>query len=498
MPATGVATGRSSGKIRWVERVLRHGRMYSRDVGSVGASSPLDRVAGLLSAEGGQTPQVEATLGRATQRAHTLIVSDTANESTAGAAAIVLLAHAVAALAVEPGWKASSLDRILGGTAELLRLPRDLVVLLVYSAALAEPTLFELPPDLTVETQLRLFLAFSDTKEVSFWRRVDSRAVTCAIHIGDKHPTRRVRAAARAALGLRGASPTGGMHIHAVPVVRWDRPAAAVVFRARPEHLDRVLPLARELAARLGPTLEREALLTRNAARERSLRAANERHAARLGLDIHDGPIQDVLALAAEVQLFRAQLAEVLENHPSATVTLGRIDDIEARLVALDHDLRELARSLESPTVLKVPLEDLVRDEVAAFTRRSGIRTSLDISGNFEQLTASQEIALLRIVQEALQNAEIHSAAEHVQVALTGGRHELQTRITDDGVGFDVEMTLFKAAREGHLGLIGMGERVRLLGGRFDVESDAGGPTTVSATITRWTPPRDGGEGHDR
>jgi signal transduction histidine kinase len=66
---------------------------------------------------------------------------------------------------------------------------------------------------------------------------------------------------------------------------------------------------------------------------------------------------------------------------------------------------------------------------------------------------------------------------------------DLRAEITDDGRGFEVEPRLIEAAREGHLGLVGMGERVRLLGGRFDVRSQRGGPTTVLATIPRWTPP---------
>jgi len=59
----------------------------------------------------------------------------------------------------------------------------------------------------------------------------------------------------------------------------------------------------------------------------------------------------------------------------------------------------------------------------------------------------------------------------------------------DDGRGFEVERTLVDAARTGHLGLVGMSERVRLLGGRLDVESRPGGPTRIAAVIPRWRPP---------
>jgi signal transduction histidine kinase len=215
---------------------------------------------------------------------------------------------------------------------------------------------------------------------------------------------------------------------------------------------------------------------------------ATDRRLKRLGLDLHDGPIQDVLALGSEVRLFREQLAGALGDHEHAAVLIGRVDDVYARLVALDRELRELARSLESPTVLEAPLPDLVRAEVDAFSGRTGIPVELALEGAFEPLTPSQAIALLRIVQEALQNVASHSAASRVDVALEAGQRELRIDVTDDGRGFDVEPTLARAAREGHLGLVGMGERVRLLGGRFDVHSERGGPTRVSASIPRWRP----------
>jgi signal transduction histidine kinase len=67
-------------------------------------------------------------------------------------------------------------------------------------------------------------------------------------------------------------------------------------------------------------------------------------------------------------------------------------------------------------------------------------------------------------------------------------REQIHAEITDNGRGFDVERTLVKAARNGRLGLVGMSERVRLLGGRFDVQSRPGGPTTVSVVLPAWRP----------
>ena len=64
----------------------------------------------------------------------------------------------------------------------------------------------------------------------------------------------------------------------------------------------------------------------------------------------------------------------------------------------------------------------------------------------------------------------------------------MDLQITDDGDGFEVARTLQDAAQRGRLGLVGGSERVRLLGGTFDVRSRVGGPTTVSVTVPRWQP----------
>jgi signal transduction histidine kinase len=195
-----------------------------------------------------------------------------------------------------------------------------------------------------------------------------------------------------------------------------------------------------------------------------------------------------VLALGAEVRLFRDQLARVLGPHPDSAIVLGRVDDVTARLVALDHELREIVRSLESPTVLRTPLPELLRSEADGLRER-GIDVDLEVSGTFDTLTPSQAIVLLRVVQEALANVEEHAGAASARVSIAADRAQLRAEVTDDGAGFDVERTLVEAARRGRLGLVGMGERVRLLGGRLDVDSRPGGPTTIAVALPRWQPP---------
>jgi signal transduction histidine kinase len=466
----------------------------SESIGEDAWSTLADSIVALVT--GGALPTTEgaAAIAAARERAGAIARAGGSDPGALGLAAVELVAALVSGLLVERDWSREDVQTIVAGLSDQLELPAEVAALAVFARAVTERHLFDLPPDLALEAQLRLFAAFTPIADVSVWVRAgDPSVLACLVHLGVAPPSRRVRAEAKRVLDGNPSDDSGGAQVHAIPVVRWDdHPQAALVLRSRPGDRDVTLAFARELAAGLISTLERRSLVRRTAARERSLADASERRFARFGLDLHDGPVQDVLALLSEIRLFRTQLARALDGVSHSAILLGRVDDIDARLVALDHDLRELARSLESPAVLKAPLPELVRHEVEAFAKRTRIEVDVALDGSFDPLTPSQGIALLRIVQEALQNVDSHSGARHVSVALQGGRRELHVGVTDDGRGFDVEPRLVQAARSGHLGLVGMSERVRLLGGRFDVQSSVGGPTTIAATIPRWTPPADG------
>jgi signal transduction histidine kinase len=75
-----------------------------------------------------------------------------------------------------------------------------------------------------------------------------------------------------------------------------------------------------------------------------------------------------------------------------------------------------------------------------------------------------------------------------VVVDIRATEANVDATITDNGRGFDVERTLAQAARRGRLGLVGVFERIRLLGGTCDVRSRPGGPTTISVALPRWYP----------
>ncbi len=212
--------------------------------------------------------------------------------------------------------------------------------------------------------------------------------------------------------------------------------------------------------------------------------AALRRRLARLRFDLHDGPQQDVHLLAQDLGLFREQLQALLETHQDRDRVLGRIDDLQAQLESLDRDLRRLWTATQEPLPRSVsePLFDLAQ----AFADRTGVVPSVGIAGEFDALTDSQRQAILSVAREALSNIRKHGHAERVEISVTAHGGDVEMVIRDDGEGFDPETVPALAAQAGHLGLVGMRERVEMLGGRFRIESGPGGPTRISVRLPRW------------
>jgi signal transduction histidine kinase len=434
-------------------------------------------------------PDTAAAFCAAGERARAVADAAHGDEDAHRSAALGFAADALTAITVERAASSETAQEMVATAARILGISPATVSVELFLRAVSNPRLLELPPLLTVELQLRLLLALAPISDVSLWTDGPVQRLRCLAHLGDARPTRRVRHVARALLG--GPEDGAGSErssIHGVPVMRWQQPYAVLVARARPDDRRRTQAFLEEAAALLGPVLEREMLLERNAARERGLVEAREKRLVRLGFDLHDGPMQDLIALAADVRLAQAEIGEHVGGR-ARDLVVGRLEDLNAQIVDLDAKLRDLVRSLEPSRVVERPLPEVLRREVETFEARAEIRTTLELSGHFEGLTASQRIALFRIVQEGLANIRKHSEATRVRVTVHGGAHSLDARIEDDGKGFTVAPTLIRAAKRGRLGLVGIGERIRLLGGSFDVDSRPGGPTTLSLKLPRWQPP---------
>ncbi|HYY33377.1 MAG TPA: ATP-binding protein [Gaiellaceae bacterium] len=394
------------------------------------------------------------------------------------------IADVLAQLALDHAWRRSDIGKIADTVARISGLPGDVVRRETHGRLARDPRVIALSPLVAVETELKIFYALTGVDEVSLWTR-NGAGPSCLISVGKVR--RRTRLVARGVLEESGEGDQSG-GTYGLPVLRWQRREAALVFSSDPEGADLALSSAREATAALTLVLEREALLLRSAAHERALVQGAERLLARLGFDLHDGPIQDIAALAADLRFLRDQLQSPAIAENGSSLLTGRIDDLQARVSALDGSLRDIVHSLESPVIAQRPLDRVIRREIETFRTQTDIAIDLTLSGGFSSLSASQRIALVRIVQEALTNVREHSRATKVSVVVTSRANSIEAEITDNGRGFDVERTLVRAARNGRVGLLGMSERTRLLGGSFDVRSSPGGPTAVSVVLPAWRP----------
>jgi len=305
-----------------------------------------------------------------------------------------------------------------------------------------------------------------------------ARAVSVSVEQKDGDP-RRVAHTGDLGAGTRSEERTLRLRIAARPV------AGVLTLHGVDPHAPELDLLLAAAAPGVADLIERETLRDREHWRE-LVTGAVERRLARVRFDLHDGPQQDVILLAQDVRMFRDQLGPLLEGHPDQVRALGRLDDFEAQLMALDGDLRRLSTSVQSPFLSPGSLLESLQRVTDAFAKRTGILPETDFTADLSGLSESQEIALLALVQEALSNVRKHGEASAVQISIVSDPDGIRAQVTDDGRGFDPEATAARAARAGRLGLVGMHERARMLGGETRIESRPGGPTVVSALLPRW------------
>jgi len=446
------------------------------------------RITGPSLRDGLSRGETNDVVSAARARAQALTAAAEGNATATRLGALVFAADVVAGLALERTWPPEEIDALVQKLSKRTGLPPEAVKLAVHLQVAKDPRLLGLPPFLGIETIARTLLAFAPTTTASVWVADPRRPLECVVCVGDGQPTRRMRAAAEATVRRsRGTSSDHGS-MHAVPIKRWQHVCGALVLRSHPRDRQRALAFARESIGALGLLLERESLLQRSAARERSLVESSERRLTRLGYDLHDGPLQDVGAAVRELRLLRSELARNRSANGAHDMLTGRLEELERIMVGAEGTLRELAQSFESPAILNRPFRETIEGEIESLAASTDIRATVELHGDFEALTDSQRIALIRIVQEALTNVREHSGADEVKISIRNSYDRVHAEVVDNGRGFDVERTLLEAARRGRLGLVGMNERVRLLGGNLEVDSRPGDSTVISVTLPQWRP----------
>ncbi|HKR63440.1 MAG TPA: CheR family methyltransferase [Thermoanaerobaculia bacterium] len=208
--------------------------------------------------------------------------------------------------------------------------------------------------------------------------------------------------------------------------------------------------------------------------RERLLRrvvAGQEEERQRIARELHDELGQHLTALKVGLEAL----------HP-ATDSINAMRNIVAEL---DRSVDRLTLELRPPALDGVGLDGAITSLVDQFTSSSGIRPDVHTTGtDGRRLPPPVETTLYRVLQEALTNVWKHSGAKSVSIIVERHPEQVQLIVEDDGNGFDATDTGDNGDDNSvHLGLVGMRERVALIGGSFSIESARGKGTTLYVRI---------------
>ncbi|MGI8945155.1 MAG: sensor histidine kinase [Thermoleophilaceae bacterium] len=196
---------------------------------------------------------------------------------------------------------------------------------------------------------------------------------------------------------------------------------------------------------------------------------AQEEERRRLARDLHDEVNQALTAVLLRLEALAQDLP------PEAVREVAELKRLTSQAM---EELLTLARQLRPAALDDHGLVPAIEAQLRSFSRRNGIPARLRTEGDPAQLDEEQQTALYRVAQEALVNAGRHSAAGRVEVELAATAAGTRLRIRDDGGGFDPT-----AVNGAGLGLEGMAERARLVGGELDVRSAPGAGTEVTMRL---------------
>jgi signal transduction histidine kinase len=191
----------------------------------------------------------------------------------------------------------------------------------------------------------------------------------------------------------------------------------------------------------------------------------------RIAREIHDNLAQEMLGISVQLEVVARTMpasAEVAKTHLDRVRLLVRHGIAEARRYVWD---------LRSQALDKNDLPAALSDTARRLTAESTVQAKVEVTGIFRPLSGLIEGNLLRIGQEAINNAVRHAQARNVLINLKFDAKRVQLSVRDDGIGFDYQVSSNGEAN--HFGLIGMQERAERIGGTLTINSRASEGTEV-------------------
>lgn len=260
----------------------------------------------------------------------------------------------------------------------------------------------------------------------------------------------------------------------------WNETGALLDFSVAPAYYQttwfRALSLATVLTLAWGGHRVRLRIAERHrkeiSALNERLMKAQEQERIRIAGELHDGVMQEMLAVTMMLGAAKRRIA----GNSDATAT---IDKAQQKLIQAGTEIRQLSHDLHPPLLQESGLPRAVQSYCEQFSAASAIPVACDADDSVGDLSRGAALALFRIVQEALGNAAKHAAAGRISVRLGRSGDAVSLTVSDDGVGFDRG----RLASAGGLGLVMMRERASQLNGTFDFETAPGRGTTIRVVV---------------
>lgn len=209
----------------------------------------------------------------------------------------------------------------------------------------------------------------------------------------------------------------------------------------------------------------------------RQIISAHEDERRRVARELHDVTSQALATLAIRLEAFTA-----MQGHASKGTEI-QAEEIRSLLASTSKEVHGLIYDLRPSLLDDLGLPAALRSCAHNTLEPAGVEVHIEVAGQEKRLPPQIEIALFRIVQEAISNIARHAKAESTYINLEFKERSILVQVEDDGTGFDLTAISASSSSKEKFGLLGMKERAELLGGTLNIETKPGHGTRVVIEI---------------
>lgn len=205
---------------------------------------------------------------------------------------------------------------------------------------------------------------------------------------------------------------------------------------------------------------------------------SQEEERKRIARELHDDTVQSLIAIGQRIELIKGTLDDPIE-------TRTRLNELRTMVTGAIASVRQFSRDLRPLALEDLGLVAAMQYLVNQLAQSEGIDVDFNVEGTVEGLPPDKEVAIYRILQEALNNVKKHAHATEVNVLAQFTNKQITLTVQDNGRGFIVPASITDFATSGSFGVMGLQERAQLFGGNIEVESQLDEGTVVRLVMPR-------------